>query len=397
MTGSEWIALGLTGASLALVALVLVGYPLLVSLLARRRADEPVHALADPELPAVSVIVAVRNGEALVADKVANTLALDYPENGLELVVVSDGSTDGTLSALRAVDDTRVVVRHADEHRGKAWALNRAVEEARGDVLVFTDADALLAPDALRRLVDRLGDPAVGGVCGQRRIRGDELAVEGGPASQGDAQARYISFDSRIKRDESRIGSITSNDGKLYAIRRELFRPVPDAVTDDLFQGLSVVAQERRFVFEPRAVARIRVPSRGARHELGRRRRIVARSLRGIYLNRVLLNPFRHGAFAFQLAINKVLRRLLPFALVALLLASVLLAWTRPLAWGLVVLQLAAYLAAWSLRRTRTAPKVLRLLSYFCVGNLGTMLGVMDFAQRRFVSKWDPVKADAGA
>lgn len=343
--------------------------------------------------PSASLLVAVRNAEDLVVEKVRNSLALEGAD-ALQIVFVSDGSTDRSVERLRAAGAQRVEVLALCEHRGKAHALNLGAQRCRAEILVFSDVDALLAPDALQRLLARFADERVGGVCGQRVIqeRGGEL---------GHAQARYIAADSALKRAESRLGSVTSNDGKLYAVRRSLFRPIAPGATDDLYACLSIVEQGRQFVFEPRARACIRTPSRSPAHELVRRRRIVARSLRGIFLKRALLNPLRHGSFAFQLFVNKVCRRLLPLFLVLVFgtaLALTLLVPHAPWAWAVLLLQLGFYgLALAHLARAHVRlPLVGRLASlayYFCVGNLGTLLGLADFLRGREAIKWDPLKA----
>lgn len=338
--------------------------------------------------PGVSVLVAVRNAEELVEAKVRNCLGLSCP-GPLEVAFVSDGSTDRTVERLREVGAGRVRVLVLAEHEGKAAALDEAVAATSGELLVFSDADALLAEDALSHLLRPFADPEVGGVCGQRVIleRGGDLT---------EAQRGYVAADSAIKRGEARLGSVTSNDGKLYAIRRSLYRPIAPGATDDLFTCLSVVEQGRRFVFEPRARAFIRTPSRGTAHELARRRRIVARSLHGIALKRQLLNPLRHGSFAVQLLVNKVLRRMLPLFVAGVALSALLLAsghsWAR--------LVLVAVIAFFTLAAARQRLASFHLLGrasalahYFCVGNLGTLLGLMDFARGRVAVKWDPVKS----
>jgi cellulose synthase/poly-beta-1,6-N-acetylglucosamine synthase-like glycosyltransferase len=373
--------------SAAGILLVFCLYPLaVVGLGWLRRGEEQAAAGA---LPSASLVVAVRNAEALVAEKVGNALALEAPP-GLEILLASDGSTDGTAARARAAGAGRIEVLELEPHRGKAHALNAAAERCRGEILVFSDVDALLAPDALVRLLERFADPRVGGVCGQRVIaeRGGELDL---------AQRRYISADSALKRAESRLGSVSSNDGKLYAVRRTLFRPIAPGATDDLYACLSIVEQGRRFVFEPRALAFIRRPSRNPAHELSRRRRIVCRSLRGIFLKRGLLNPLRHGFFALQLLVNKVGRRLLPLFLVLFLGASLALAPRHPVLWAVVALQLAFYGLALShlVLRARLAPLggPASVAYYFCVGNLGTLLGFLDFLRGREAIKWDPIKA----
>src|SRR5262245_29060112 len=292
-----------------LIALVLVGYPAFLWLCGIvSRPETADRSGAFPDLPTLDVVTVVRNGERLMAQKIINTFEVDYPRDRLRMLCFSDGSTDRTAEIIRSFDGPRLLAGIECEHLGKNATINRAVERCTAEILVFTDADAALERDALRLLVQPMMEASeVGGVCGRRQI-GEETrsAVEG--------QHSYLRFDSRIKLRESRLGSITSNDGKLYAMRRALVRPMPDGVTDDLYNGLSVVAEGYRLVFQPSAVARTCVPSRSDAHEVDRRPRIVARSLRSIYLNRQLLHTLRHGGYAPGLLVNTALRRVLPGA-----------------------------------------------------------------------------------
>lgn len=391
MSGLEAGALVVFCASAGGIGLLFGLYPLAVLLAGSlRRAPA---ALRTPGTPSVSLLVALRNAEGLAEAKVRNSLALAVP-GALQIVFVSDGSSDGTVERLRAAGGERIEVVELTEHRGKALALDVGAKRCTGEILVFSDGDALLAPDALLRLLEPFGDEAVGGVCGQRVIQEAERGADGGELTG--AQGGYIVADSALKRAEARLGSVTANDGKLYALRRALYRPIAPGATDDLYSCLSVVEQGRRFVFEPRARAFIRTPSRSAPHELARRRRIVARSLHGIARKRALLDPRRHGFFAFQLLVNKVLRRLLPLLVVGLFLSSVALAFAYPLARVALAAQLLFYGLALARAPLAAVPGLgaaAGLAYYFCVGNLGTFLGLMDFLRGRETIKWDPIKS----
>jgi len=376
--------------SVLCLATVVAFYPLslwLVSLVRKEQRKTP----GVPVFPTVSVLVAVRNGENLIAGKIENALSCRYPKDKLEVVVYSDGSEDRTEEVARTVARRfeRVRCFGSSKHQGKMHALNEAFIRSTGEILVFTDADAVLHPLAAERLVSHFADPRIGGVCGQRTIGKDDAALK-------EAQSTYISFDSRIKRLESRLGSITSNDGKVYAVRRELFQPIPPGVTDDLYVALCVVERGQRFVFDPEVLAFIHVPSRETTHELSRRRRIVSRSLRGIHMKRRLLNPLRFGFFSIGLFINKVLRRLIPVCLIAILLSSaVLYAVTRE---TLALLLLAAQVGLYGLGLVRSlvkgpARRLCSVIYYFTIGGYGTLLGIADFLLHRVVSKWDPTKA----
>ncbi|TAN41328.1 MAG: glycosyltransferase [Nitrospirae bacterium] len=343
-------------------------------------------------LPMVSIVTVVRNGRALIQAKIENALALDYPHDKLELIIYSDGSTDGIEETVRAFTCEQVRFCSSAGHEGKNAGMNNAVKHCAGEIIVFSDADALFEKDALRFLVRHFGDPDVGGVCGSRVI-----AEKGHSLSK--PQWSYIKFDTLIKSLESKSGSISSNDGKIYAVRKNLYRPIPDKVTDDLFVALSIVSQKRRFVFEPEAVTFVRTPSRNMEHEVERRRRIVGGSLNGIWLMRELLNPFKFGIFAVRLFINKVLRRMLPLFLIMLFFSSLYLSCKILLAALLFLFQAAFYSGAFSyylifsrIKEIKIITKTTALAFYFCIGNYGALRGCMDFLMGNQVGKWTPTK-----
>ena len=342
----------------------------------------------------VSIIVAVRNAEAIIEEKVRNCLTLDYSPEKLEIIFSLDGSTDRTAEIIKTHQNERVIVVSLPVHRGKAYALNLATHKATGEILLFSDADAILIKEALKKMIRYFADPDIGGVCGQRVIYKDIAEMKS-------AQRDYIKFDSSIKMLESRIGSITSNDGKLYCMRKHLFKPLDPAATDDLYSCLAVVKQHYRFVFEPEAKAFIRIPSRTLTHELLRRRRIVARSLRGIFLMREVLNPLKYDGYSIGLLINKVLRRMLPIFLLLLFLSSLILGFSNRWVRVFWLFQCAGYALALLYPLLKVLPrnpiiiKIERLSSlacYFSIGNLGTLLGLMDFLLGKKTEKWEPLK-----
>jgi len=387
-------AAGLFAVSAGAVLLFFVVYPAVTWLAASLRSEQ--RPPESDAVPSVTVLVVVRNAESFIAEKVRNTLDLDYPPDRLDAVFYSDGSTDGTNRIIHSAESPRLRLLVGGTHQGKTTCLNEALPACEGEIVVFSDADAFLAPDAIGMMTRHFADPTVGGVCGQRVIGGDQSDLR-------EAQASYISFDSAIKRFETRLGSVTSNDGKIYAVRRPLLQPFAPAVADDPYAAYNVVRQGSRFIFEPAARAFIRVPSRSPSHEIVRRRRIVSQSLRGIYLLRATLNPFRYGWFSVGLAVNKVLRRLLPVFLVTLFLSSFALSFRYPAFALFTGVQWAFYtLAALHPQlRSDAIPKLLRRGSatafYFVVGQYGTLLGLLDFLLGRSPARWEPVKTDVQA
>ena len=342
--------------------------------------------------PSVSLITVFHDGEDLIVDKIKNCLSLNYPSENYEIIFFSDGPSDGTKGLLKPFIDKRVRFLSSPTYEGKAIGINKAVQHSSGEIIIFSDVDAILGENAIIGLVNYFNDPEVGGVCGERVIYENKSKLM-------KAQSVYIRFDSFIKRLESQIGSISSNDGKVYAIRRDLFQMIPPAVTDDLYECLSIVRQNRHFLFEPDVKAFVKAPSRSPAHEIERRRRIVSTSLRGIYLMRGLLNPFKYGLFSIRLIINKVIRRLLPICLLVMFISSVFLASYSPIITMILFLQIAFYVLAFCYRAlfqylpfVGIITRITSVTYYFCLANYGSFLGLLDFAMGRKITRWKPVK-----
>lgn len=360
-----------------------VGFPVLVVAVgALRRRRVRARAITPP----VSMLIPAYNEADVIAEKLANTLALDYPAERLQVIVASDGSSDET-AAIAA--NHRGVDVLALPRQGKVRTLNRAVEHARGDILVFTDANTLCEPGALRALAANFADPDVGGVAGHTSYR-----VERGAESSGEGERLYWSYDTLLKQLESQTGSIVSAHGGLYAIRRALWTPIADAgVTDDFAISTEVVARGYRLVFEPAARA-IECTVKQARHEFGRRVRLMTRGLRGVLLRRDLLNPFRFGFYAVTLFSHKVARRLVPVALAALLLTSLALSATGPFYRSAAVVQLAFYTlaaAGYALRRRPLGRWALLYIPfYYVMANLACGIACLRLLRGHRIEVWQP-------
>ncbi len=376
-----------------LCLLPLLCYPLL--LLIRKERPIVIIGTAKP-LPKVTLLCAVCNGEKLIEKKISNSLELDYPKDLLEIVFASDGSTDATNKMLEQASQkySQLKLHAFEKHQGKNLTLNQVFPHCSGDIVVLTDADAQINPDALHKLIRHFTDPNIGGVCGQRIIEGKNTELS-------QAQSAYIGVDSWIKRLESRSGSISSNDGKLYAVRKEVLAELPLTVTDDLFMCLLTIKQGYRFVFEPQALVYIVKPVKNIQHELIRRKRITSCSLTGIFLMRYLLNPRRYGFFAISLLINKVIRRCLPILMLVFLVGSLLLASLELFFLLFFLLQASFYLAVgvflYKAQKgfvpVTCLQKLNETFAYFVIGNLGCLLGISDFLTGKTPKKWTPIKS----
>ncbi|MBA3009090.1 MAG: glycosyltransferase [Proteobacteria bacterium] len=379
--------------------IVFLGYPVflyMVSIISPGKKEcRPSQFTEDPS---ISLLVVFRNADSLIEKKIENYLALAYPRDKVELVLVSDGSTDGSDKIARACESDTIQFYQFDTHQGKTECLNFGVTKCKGQIILFSDVDAILDGAALKILSQYFNDPKIGGVCGRRVVHENISKIQSG-------QLKYIQWDTMIKQLELRCGmSITSHDGKIYAIRKKLFTPVEPGVTDDAYISLAIIGQGFKFVFNSDAIAWIKMPSRNTGHELTRRKRIVSTSLNGLRINRKLFNPFKFGLFSIGLFINKVMRRLLPFALILLLLSSCLLSFGNyPLVGLFFWCQVCGYLFFCAyplliirlpdrLKWIRRMKRFSSLGYFFCVGMAGTFLGVISFISGEKIIKWDPIK-----
>jgi cellulose synthase/poly-beta-1,6-N-acetylglucosamine synthase-like glycosyltransferase len=343
--------------------------------------------------PHVSMIIAAHNEAASIGAKLDNILSLDYPRDRLEVVVASDGSNDGTDTIVRGYA-ARGVKLLSLPRQGKAPALNTAVAASAGEILVFSDANSMYAPGAIRALVRPFADAEVGGVAGNQCYLPKQAAA--GMASDGEHS--YWNFDRKLKQSQSKAGNAISATGAIYAIRRSLFRGVPVGVTDDFATSTSVIAQGRRLVFAPDAIA-YEPAAKTSGVEFGRKTRVITRGLRGVLVMRKLLNPSRYGFYAIQLFSHKVLRRLVVFPLIVLLVVSTLL-WSHGLFYQLATLAQAAFYASGLvgllLSGTRIGRlKIFTIPFFFCMVNAAALLATLNVLRGHRIDFWEPQRQEA--
>lgn len=299
------------GACAAGAGLVYIGLPAAVGVRALV-APKPVRRGGVPLPDTVSVVVAAYDEAASITTKLDDLVAQDLPGLDLEIVVASDGSTDATVALATSHPAGATVL---DLPRGgKAAALNAALEVCRGGIVVFTDANSRLDPDALARLLEPFTDPEVGGVAGDQRYR----RADGGA---GDSERQYWGYERTLKRLESAGGSVVSSTGALHAVRRAMIDEIPGDVTDDFHLSTGVIAKGHRLVFEPSAMAWEEAGDGGGT-EYRRKVRIITRGLTGVRRRRELLDPRRHGSYAGVLFLHKVARRLMFVPMLVALAAS---------------------------------------------------------------------------
>lgn len=360
-------------------------YPAGVILLARMRGGEPADdgGMPDSELPPITLIIAAYNEERVIEAKIRNSLELDYPRERLQVLVVSDGSTDATPQIVQRFRDRGVQSLHAPARRGKTAALNRAVTRATSDIVVFSDANNMFEKQALRRLVRHFRDPRVGGVCGLKQIY-DSPERE---SSQGDSL--YWKYESAIKEAESRLGSITNADGEIFAIRRALYRPVDDRIiNDDAEITLLLACQGYRILYDRRARSHEHASIR-IEDDFHVKVRMVSGGYQTVARHRAFLLLPRSW-FAVSFVSHKLLRWLAPVFMILIALSSLALI-SHPFFFAMVLLQAVFYtlaLIGWLGRNGVGRHPVFYVPFYLCAMNLAALLGLWRFLAGTQTTRW---------
>jgi cellulose synthase/poly-beta-1,6-N-acetylglucosamine synthase-like glycosyltransferase len=325
--------------SLFAMAYAYVGYPAvlwILSRVARRRiAEYPGH---ERDLPSVTMIVSAYNEEAVIGGKIENALSMDYPRELLEIVVVSDGSTDRTCEISSQNAHRGVVLRHYTGRIGKTACLNQAVPLAAGAVVVFSDANSTFDRGALQALVQPFVDPGVGFTTGWTLYG---ATGEAAPGSLG----LYSKLELKTKELESLLGSCIGADGAIFAIRKELYPTLRDYDINDFVIPLSINERGYRGVLQRGAIC-VEKDAGSAQAEFRRQVRISNRTIRAILNYRHLMNPFRFGFLSFELFSHKVCRFLVPLLMLAILLSNVVLARETGFFLLVLFLQVSFYFAA---------------------------------------------------
>jgi cellulose synthase/poly-beta-1,6-N-acetylglucosamine synthase-like glycosyltransferase len=351
-----------------------LGYPLALYALVTRRRQPTLNPSTWDEPPRVSLIVAAFDEEEVIAAKLANALALDYPRDRLELIVASDGSSDATVERARAAGADLVL----DLPRGgKVAAQNAAAERAGGEILAFSDANSIWAPDALRHLIEPFADPEVGYVCGQVRFLD----------SAGDnVEGSYWRYEMALRELESALAGVTAGNGAIYAVRRDAYIPLPPAGSHDLSLPFLLAKRGRRSLYVPWAGAEEKmVPT--LEGELARKRRMMV-GIWDIVVGEGMLRPGGYPPlYAFEIASHRLLRYATPFLHLAALAANVALlghGWVYAVT---LVAQLSLLAAALLAKALPWAP--LRIARYYVQTTASIALGLWDRMRHGAPGAWD--------
>lgn len=389
---------GIFWVSLAVVSYAYVGYGVLLYVLVRLRRiffPEKNKSAAPGELPEAALIICAWNEAAFIREKIANTLALDYPPSHLHIVFVTDGSTDDTprmISEYPVPPGCRLTLLHQDGRAGKLAAFKRAMRLTHEPVVVSTDANTCLNSEALRRLLAHFDDPQVGAVAGEKRI-----AMNQKEAANSAGEGLYWRYESALKRWDSELWSVVGAAGELFAFRRECYEdPPPDTIVEDFYLTMRIAQRGWRVRYEPHAYA-IETASASVAEEYKRKVRIAAGGLQAVARLAPLLNPLRYGVLCFQYVSHRVLRWTLAPLLLPLIFASNLalaLYVGGPYRWllgGQVLFYALAAVGFW-LEKKQLRFKAFFVPYYFCMMNYAQYAGALRLLRGRQSVLWEKAR-----
>jgi len=380
--------------SLFVVFYAFFGYGILLLIIIkikRKFRGLPVIPVVDAaNLPTCSLVIAAYNEEGFILEKIKNTLELEYPAGKLEFIFITDGSTDRTPELIAAYRQIKLM--HSTDRRGKIAAVHRAMDTVTTDVVVFTDANTYLNPDALLKICRHYANAKVGAVAGEKRIQID--AAADATASEG----FYWKYESKLKAWDAELHSVVGAAGELFSIRTALYQPVsPDAILDDFMISLLVAQDGYRVLYEPEAYA-TETSSANVKEELKRKIRIAAGGIQSIVWLKSLLNPFPQPLLTFQYVSHRVLRwTVTPFLMILALLLNIVIVFNGAsmLYHILLIGQLAFYvasLAGWMLERKEIKVKILFIPYYFCMMNYAVIRGIFRYLAGGQSAAWEKSK-----
>jgi cellulose synthase/poly-beta-1,6-N-acetylglucosamine synthase-like glycosyltransferase len=373
--------------SVSLVLYTYIGYPLLLAIVSRIK-NRPVKRSS--YLPSVSFIITAYNEERDLEQKLENTLSLDYPAEKLEIIVASDCSTDRTDEIASRFASRGVLLHRQSQRRGKTAAQNAAVEMARGEIILFSDATTVYNKDVLRSIVRNFSDEYVGAVAGRL------VYLDSYKTNTGSGARSYWNYEITLRKLESQIGSLIGVSGCLYAVRKSSYVPLYEEACSDFIIATKMVEQGQRCIFEPEAICTEHT-NRRADKEFRMRVRIITQTFTDLLRHKQMLNPFKSGFYAIQLISHKVCRYLIPFFLISIFISSAFLASHSlffAVTFALQVLFYSVALLGSIFDRFAIKAGPLALPYYFVLTNLAIIVAVIKFISGERYARWEPIREE---
>ncbi|MET1056678.1 MAG: glycosyltransferase family 2 protein [Pedobacter sp.] len=379
--------------SIFLIVYTFVGYGFVLYILVKIKGifKKPFAFKTEALLPTVTVLIAAYNEEDIIEEKIENTLLLNYPKDKVQVIFITDGSSDSTAEKVSGFNE--VTLLHQDIRAGKMAAIKRAIPFIEGEITVFTDANTFLNKDALLELVKHYQNPKVGAVAGEKRILVDEVA-DASSAGEG----FYWKYESKLKKWDYELYSNVGAAGELFSIRTVLYQPVEsDTIIDDHMIAMRIAENGYIIAYEPGAYA-METASADVKEELKRKIRIAAGGIQSILRLKKAANPFNNPVFTFQYISHRVLRwTITPFLLFLVFILNAVIAVDTHSTFYQVffVLQVLFYLLSITglyFERRNIRVKALFIPYYFCVMNYAVLAGIIRYYKKNQSAAWEKSK-----
>ncbi len=361
------------------------GYPILVyavSILFPKRIER-----AEFE-PSVTVLVTAYNEERDIRAKIENTLEIDYPKEKFEILVASDGSTDQTDNIVKEFASEDVRLFRQEGRVGKTVTQNKAVEQAAGEIILFSDATTMYQPDVLRRMMPNFADQTIGCVAGKL------IYVDDSRSNVGKGAKSYWNYETFIKESESRACSLIGASGCLYAVRKSAYQPMYAEACSDFLIATKIYEQGLRSVYESAAIC-TEETNRQTGKELKMRVRVISQTFTDLWRNRRMLNPFRSGFFAVELISHKLLRYAAPLFLILIFFSTTTLAVSSKifaLAFAVQIIFYAMAFVGWLFEQGDKSIGIFAIPLYFVLTNLASLVGFYKFLSGERYARWEPIR-----
>lgn len=365
-----------------------IGYPLFVRLLSRVRPKDVNRGNLEPK---VTILITAYNEERDIKAKLENTLQLDYPKDKLEILVASDGSTDNTDNIVRQFSAQNIRLFRQEGRVGKTITQNNAVEQSKGEIIIFSDATTDYHPNVLREMLPNFADETIGCVAG-KLIYVDKTKSAVGKGAKG-----YWNYETFLKESESRACSLIGASGCLYAVRKSAYVPMYAEACSDFLIATLIYEQGLRTIYEPNAICEEET-NRRTDKEFSMRVRVIGQTFTDLWRNKRMLNPFYSGFYAIQLISHKVFRYAVPLFLFLMFISS---AFLSPNSWffaGILLLQVLFYafaFVAWVAEKAGKKLGVLSIPLYFVLANWASAVAFYRFLSGETYARWEPIRENS--
>ena len=371
--------------SLLAIVYAYFGYPFVLMMWSSVNKISVGNGYDEQDLPSISVLIPCYNEATILKDKIKNTLELEYPSDRVEIIFLSDGSTDDTVEIFNGFPVAEHITMVSLEGRkGKANALNEGLNRAKNDIVVFSDASIILEKDALLSIVQRFSDKRIGCISGEDHIAG------------GGGEGLYGQYELFLRNKESQVSSIVGASGSFYAQRRNIIEQFKEGYAPDFLSVLNTIEKGYRVITEPKARGSM-LALKSASDEFKRKTRTVLRGMATLWFKRSLFNPFKYTSFSFILFSHKIMRWLVPFFMILVFSFNSMLI-GDPVYLFLFALQLlfycAALLAWWDLAFVKNHIFG-KIALYFCISNLAILQAWVQFFKGGRQELWEPSKRES--